>query len=250
MASEPWYKRNARRLVRQGEACSECLGLGWVRSGEFPVGHPRFGQLERCPSCGTAILPAYLRKVSGLTGWLHSATFDGYLETNLRGRALEEIKQLHARGYGWLTLWGQYGAGKTYLLAALVNESVSARRPAVYATASQLLDHLRDAYAPEGAGYSAAFVHWSSCQVLALDEVDVLCETPWAREKYRTLLDHRYNLACGGDSVTVFASNHEPGGDGWPEWLEWLTSRMGQFTIMQTAGGDIRSQVGKAEGTK
>lgn len=200
----------------------------------------------RCPTCMSGQVPGYLRRASGLSGWQAKATFGNYIETSTRTDQLQAAKDAVAQGFGWLTYWGGAGRGKTYLLAAIVNECLAARKPAVYVTAGQLLDHLREAYNPKvGLGYSDAFNHWRECQVLAIDEADVFHQTSWAEDKYRQLLDYRYNLACNGESITVFAANPQPGGPEWPEELDWLASRMHQFKVIEAQGGDIRPQLGK-----
>lgn len=237
----------AQQQARRGEICPVCLGLGVVRPGEYPYGHPQFGTLVRCVACSGGQVPNYLRRASGLSGWMARADFGNYYETNERTNQLEVAKSLVARGYGWLTYWGSHGRGKSYLLAAIVNESLAGRRPAVYVTAGRLLDHLRDAYGPSGIGYSQAFDHWCQCQVLAIDEADEYHDTSWAQDKYRQLLDYRYNLVGDGDSITVFATNPEPGGPGWPEELSWLASRMRQFQVVQARGGDIRPEISKSQ---
>ncbi len=236
----------ARQQVRKGKCCPECLGLGWVRpSADLPANHPMFGKFVRCPTCMSGRVPDYLRRACGLSGWQAHANFENYIETSKRAGQLQAAKDLLAQGWGWLTYWGGHGKGKSYLLAAIVNEALAARKPATYITAGQLLDHLRDAYKPGGIGYSEAFDQWRNCQVLAIDEASVYHQTSWAEDKYRQLLDYRYNLACDGDGITVFATNLQPHGAEWPDELDWLASRMFQFKVLEAKGGDIRPQIGK-----
>ena len=236
----PLWRQEALARARRGDLCPGCLGLAWVRSGNFALGHPRFGTLEPCPVCTKGRLSEYLRQASGLSGWMVDARFGGYLQTDARRAQYQAARRIAERGHGWLTLWGEYGQSKTFLLSAIVNHAIEHKRPAVYVTASRLLDHLRDAYKPGGLGFSEAFHHWADCQVLAIDEADAYHDTSWAQDKYRQLLDHRYNLAVGGESITLFACNPEPGGDGWPEALDWLHDRMRHFEIVQTQGGSLR----------
>ena len=235
--AEPLWKQLARRDARAGNTCPQCLGLEWVRV-ERAISHPQYGQLERCPVCTKGRLSAYLQNASGLTGWLLNASFTGYIQADTRRGQFEAAQQIAKRATGWLVLWGGYGQGKTYLLASIVNQAISNRRPAVYVTASRLLDHLREAYRPDGMGWSAAFDNWAQCAILCIDEIDAYKRTEWAEEKWRQLLDVRYNLS--GETATVFACNSRPGGDSWPADLGWLYSRMRQFSIVETGGGDVR----------
>lgn len=244
MQLEDSWRETARQKARRGQVCPVCLGLEWVKSGDFPVDHPDFGKMERCPACQGGRLPEYLRHASGLRGWHLGASFADYIQIGGREVQLQHVQALLKRGHGWLTLWGGYGTGKTYLLAAAVNESLRRRRPAVYTTASELLDRLRDAYGPGGPGFSKAFEQWATCQLLAVDEIDQFHATQWATDKLRALLAYRYDLAAGGDSVTLFATNAEPGGDDWPADLGWLVSRMSQWDIIKTRGGDVRPIIG------
>ncbi|GAH47182.1 unnamed protein product, partial [marine sediment metagenome] len=141
-------------------------------------------------------------------------------------------------GNGWLTLWGEFGVGKTYCLAFAINEFIRDRKQGVYVTAGALLDHLRSSFGKDGPGYSYAFDQWKSCFALAIDETDAYHKTDWAQDKFRQLLNHRYNMK--DESVTIFASNVEPGGKDWPEDLSWLHSRMTEFPIVEAGGGDVR----------
>lgn len=248
-ASEMGWKQRAREEVRAGRACPACLGLGWVRPGVFPVGHPEFGKLERCGVCAKDELPAYLRRASGLAGWQAHASLGEYVP--LGGERLPQLERVQAliqRGHGWLTLWGGYGRGKSFLLAAVVNHYLGEKKPAVYVTAGKLLDHLRDAYGPDQIGFSAAFSHWANCRVLAIDEADRFHETNWAMDKYRQLVDHRYNLACGKDGITLFACNAEPGEGNWPPELDYLASRMRHFDVCEAKGGDVRPAFAQGQG--
>jgi DNA replication protein DnaC len=144
--------------------------------------------------------------------------------------------EIIACGHGWLTLWGEYGSSKTYLLACALNAFIESRKQAVYTTAGAMLDHLRDSYGD--GSYMYAFDQWASCYALAIDEVDVFHGTEWAHDKYRQLLNYRYNI--NSESVTLFASNTEPGSKDWPVSLDWLASRMTEFPIVEATGGDVR----------
>lgn len=190
--------------------------------------------------CKNGDLTKYLRDASGLTSWLRHARFQDYLDDVDRRAQYDAARQMVDLGYGWLTLWGSYGTSKTFLLACIANHFLEQRKAAVYCTTAGLLQHLRESYGPSGLGFSNAFTQWSDCYALLIDEVDAYQQTPWAEEKYRQLLDHRYDLACDFQAVTVLASNVEPGGDDWPDSLGWLYSRMTHFWVIEAGGGDVR----------
>lgn len=224
--------------ARKGDICPGCLGLGVIRE-DVPIGHLAFGKLFPCV-CKEGDLTAYLRDASGLTSWLRHAQFRDYMEDKDRTTQYDAARQIVDLGYGWLVLWGEYGTSKTFLLACIANHFLEQGKTAVYCSSAKLLDHLRDSYKPDGLGFSDAFAQWADCYALILDEIDAYHSTPWAEDKYRQLLDHRYDLACDFEAVTVFASNVEPGGDDWPASLNWLYSRMTQFLIVKAGGGDVR----------
>jgi len=133
----------------------------------------------------------------------------------------DAAQALVKEGHGWLTLWGSFGQGKSYLLACVVNAALDKNKPAVYTTAADLLDHLRGAYDPQGGpGYSAAFEYWRTAAVLAVDEISEYYMTPWADEKLRQLIGYRYDMR--ETLTTVFACEVEPAGDLWPgTWAGW-----------------------------
>lgn len=220
--------------------CPFCLGLSVVRK-DLSTDHPKFGQLFPC-QCAEGDLSHHLRKASGLTGFLETACFEDYHHEG-RERQYDAVQRLLKQGNGWLTLYGGYGRGKTYLLAAAVNHYLKKSKPAVYVSASGMLDSLRDSYGHDRFDY--VLRQWQTCRVLALDEVDQYHKTPWASDKFRRLLDHRYALAAdpvSRNSVTLFASNTDPKGSEWPEDLTWLADRMseGRFQIVETEGPSMR----------
>jgi len=178
----------------------------------------------------------YLRQNSGLKSWLSHVRRIDWMQAPGREAQYSATMELLSKGTGWLTLWGTYGVGKTWLLACAINEFIQKKQQGVYITGGALLDNLRDSYSD--AGYSYAFDQWSSCFALAIDETDAYHKTGWAQDKYRQLLEKRYNMAS--ESVTIFACNANPGGRDWPAELGWLASRMSQFPIVEAGGGDVR----------
>jgi DNA replication protein DnaC len=235
--SPPTWKQEALARARAGGLCPVCLGLRVTRL-DVPITHPEFGKMQDCPACSEGRLSEYLRQNSGLEDWLAHARPDDYIHTDERSPQFQAAMEILKRGHGWLTLWGIYGSSKTFLLASVLNEFIRDRKQGVYTTAGALLDHLRDSYKEGGPGYSYAFDQWSSCFALAVDEVDAFHSTEWAMDKYRQLLDRRYNLK--DEAVTLFASNVEPGSSEWPVTLDWLASRMSEFPVVEATGPDVR----------
>ena len=225
----------AQERARRGEECPACLGLRYTRY-DVPISDETFGKVFDCPACSAGRMSQYLKDHSGLTSWLSHVKRDDWMAAPNRDPQFNAMTELVAQERGWLTLWGPYGVGKTWILACVVNEFIAKKRQGVYTTAGGLLDHLRDSYTDDA--YRYAFGQWSGCFALAVDEVNEYHPTPWAADKYRQLMDHRYNMK--DEAVTVLACNVNPAGMDWPEDLRWLSSRMSEFPIVEASGGDIR----------
>ncbi|MBU2052584.1 ATP-binding protein [Patescibacteria group bacterium] len=221
------------------DACPTC-GFpdgqpGYLRS-EFPVGHPKFGALIRCPDCHDGALACRLAEASQLTGWLKTATFDTYRSRRENKVALDAARKVAEKPTGWCTFYGTFGPGKTHLLAAIVNHCNTHRVAAVYYTLPDLMDRLRDSYTDDG--FSVFYDKLVRMQVLVIDEVDKLRLTEWAKEKFYQLADSRYRELDG--KLTVFALNDLPevtGGE-----MDYLYSRMRDYRgqTVEVGGGDVR----------
>lgn len=121
-------------------------------------------------------------------------------------RAYDAAFRLAQNPAWFLALSGQYGVGKTRLLACIVNHVRSNGQTAVYSTTADLLDHLRATYHPEAeVTYDALWDRIATAKVVALDEMDRWNPTPWAKEKFFQLMDVRYR--AGRECLTVLATN-------------------------------------------
>jgi DNA replication protein DnaC len=104
-----------------------------------------------------------------------------------------------ARGFaespaGWLVLNGPYGCGKTHLAAAIANQQVENRHPALFVTVPDLLDHLRSTFSPQSQiSYDKMFEQVRRAPLLILDDLGTESATAWAREKLYQLFNYRYN---------------------------------------------------------
>lgn len=240
-------ERNAIETVRAGD-CPLCGGAKWYHVQPEPgqVFDPHYMHdwqghvLVPCRICNspekrTAKLQAHLREMCQLKGDERGFTFADYWTHRHGGAALvAAVKVLDQ--HGWLTLHGNFGTGKTYLLCAVVNEALNRNMLAVYSTMADLLDHLRAAYQPK---HEVDFDPlWDSilrCPVLCLDEVEKWNPTPWAEEKVTAMLKDRYRT--WQSTTTVMATNdfaHCPG---------WLKSLMldGRFAMVKLTDADVRS---------
>lgn len=189
-----------------------------------------------CPLCNSNGQQKYLERICGLSdemrGWLYENTTD----TDENGEAFDHGKKLAKKPFGFYTLTGPNGVGKTRLLACLVNAGRSEGWTSVYTTMAELLDDLRVTFASDSSlTYSVTMQRVVEARILAIDECDRFSPTPWAKEKIFQIIDERYrncNQMC-----TAFATNA-----GMDSFDGYIASRMRdrRFAIYELGGGDWR----------
>ena len=185
-------------------ACEICLGRGWI-SPNVPVGHEDFGAITPC-QCQESRLEDEQRDrlitYSNL-GHLTRFTFENLEPDGLSDsetsksqfRKAYDVARVYANDpKGWLTLTGPNGAGKTHLAAAIANHCVDNNRIVFFSHAPDLLDHLRASFGPASeTSYSDLFEQVRSTPLLVLDGLGSQSATPWAEEKLRQIINHRFN---------------------------------------------------------
>lgn len=189
--------------------CPECGGVGYYKEA-VPYGHPHFGVLFPC-RCKLAEKEhralEELYRLSNLEPF-RDKTFDNF-NPDVPGirRAYIRAVEYARRPQGWLVLFGNYGAGKTHLAAAIANEALRRRYRVLFAVVPDLLDHLRSTFGPSSEiEYDDRFETIRDVPVLILDDLGTENTTPWAREKLFQIVNHRYNYAL----PTVITSNRKP----------------------------------------
>ena len=184
--------------------CEICLGRGWI-SPNVPVGHEDFGTISPC-QCQESRLEDEqhdrLLTYSNL-GHLTRFTFENLEPDGLSDsetsksqfRKAYDVARVYANDpKGWLTLTGPNGAGKTHLAAAIANHCVDNNRIVFFSHAPDLLDHLRSSFGPASeTSYSDLFEQVRSTPLLILDGLGSQSATPWAEEKLRQIINHRFN---------------------------------------------------------
>jgi DNA replication protein DnaC len=181
------------------EVCPQCKGKRFLVYDVWP-GHPLFGELVRCTRCTEGCEDDPLRKICGLTREMQGWTFANTVRYEGIAEAYDVAQELATHPRRFLTLLGDYGIGKTRLLACIVNAARSAGLPAVYTTTASLLDHLRAAYAPNAeVRYDERLELVTSARVLCLDEFDRFNSTDWAQEKFFQLVDVQRRLELPAD---------------------------------------------------
>lgn len=229
---------------------NRCPVCGWPKGTPgfktvfVPITHPLFGKLIQCPACWDGHLPDHLLKLSGLTGKMLSWSLDSMMSDPGRQAARRAARSFCKTPRGWLTVWGSYGVGKTFVLASIVNEMRRQEKAAMYVVAPDLLDALRETYNPSNPdAFNPYFDKVRNIPILALDELGQVRMTEWALEKLFQLLDYR--LRHAPTLGTVISLHFEPRPEtapaGWPEKALAILSRAFESNVIHMTGGDVRS---------
>jgi DNA replication protein DnaC len=178
--------------------------MGLVKK-RVPLGHPDFGKAFPCQCQREKIAQRrqiQLNMTSHLDAY-QTLRFDNF-QTQIDGLTPEQNDNLiNAREMAidyafepegqWLLLRGGYGSGKTHLAAAIGNWRLEQGHTVIFMTTPDLLDHLRQAYAPNAEiEYDELFEHLKTTPLLILDDLGSESATAWANEKLFQLLNHRY----------------------------------------------------------
>jgi DNA replication protein DnaC len=198
--------------------CPVCGGVGYIRY-EVPIGHPKFGRLERCPHAQAVTVEKSLQTGEidprvGLTAdELRNLSWDMVKKgVNQADQACDITRRASTAGYGVVFLYGGFGQGKSLVLKIVTAMALKAGQHAAYTNLAGVMDDIRLAY-DERENKMTELVRrmewWTSLDVLAIDELDKVGQTDWARERIFQLLDVRYQRAIRQEALTVIASNHE-----------------------------------------
>lgn len=140
-------------------------------------------------------------------------------------------KQMLADPYGYLTIYGHKGGGKSLLLTALIAEFCLQGKEALYFNASEIVtalnpgeDNMVDGFRYVAGNPESAKRRLKTVPVLAIDEPDKIKWSSWQVQHIGEVLEHRHRNA--GKLVTLFAMNKPPWL--WPNAneVEFIASRM------------------------
>lgn len=219
--------------------CAFCEDTKFIRE-DLPVGHPRFGQIMPCPKCNVAAIDA----ACGLQAHERGITL-AQLITNGRpsARAMKEHGELFIQDpTGFLSVYGDWGNGKTVLLQSIVNGCLAEGIEAVYLTAHELLDYLKEAFDPKVMDTDIARIRrLARVQVLCIDELDKAKDTAYAADMQQHLLNERYRNAR--QLGTVLAWNGGLDALPWPA----VVSRIREFVHIENKDPDLRPAIGNAK---
>jgi hypothetical protein len=212
------------------EECEICGGIGYVSYTPCEV--------EPCPN-------SYgFRKVNpdvvGLSEHeLNSLSWDSLMKVNISGidETVETIKGLFAKGGGWLTIYGDYGIGKTHLLKIAKAEAIRKHMTACYTRMGDFLDNLRAGFDSDKKEI-VRLSNYKNTQFLAIDEFDKIRGTPYEKERSFNLLDTRYDRTIREEAfITIIAMNVPP-----TELDGYLWDRIqdNRFHIIEIRGSSLR----------
>ena len=97
-------------------------------------------------------------------------------------------------GWGWLTLFGETGVGKTHLAVAIAVERKARGQPVVFTFVPDLMDYLRSTFRPDsGVAYDRVFDQIKNAPLLIMDHLRSADLSDWAYEKLYQIVVHRHN---------------------------------------------------------
>jgi len=201
------------------------------------MGHIYFGKLFPCPICNKQTLD----RLCGLNGKERAVRLEEIDTENRKGTATMKAAALKfaASPSGFLSLHGGNGTGKTMALMGIVNAVIEAGGEARYMTASELMAIMREIFDNNSLESDYERVRkLATVQVLCIDEVDKLRDTPYSREIQNELINLRYRQAhvLG----TALAWNGEFADLPLPA----VASRLSEFVIVKNNDADIRKLIG------
>ena len=200
--------------ARPQPRCALCDDRQLLR---LPEDHPDAGRLIPCPRCA----PKSTRSIYGLTvaeqdyTWGNIAPYpltmtsrDKTITTTAK-RMADRLSEILVTPGQYIFISGGYGLGKTRLLKTAIAETLRAGKQAQYSNLADILADIRDAFDSSDPRDSALarYRRWVELPMLAIDEIDKIQSTEWARDRLFHLLNSRYEAAMSGETSTLLASN-------------------------------------------
>jgi hypothetical protein len=236
------------------DMCQQCGGARYVIR-DVAWGHPAFGKLIPCPVCRRDRQPEWLFQHSGLTqreqalsldDWRYPewpSELDAAALNAQRKSAYDAMRALLEARVGWLTFYGDFGAGKSHALKILACEFIRCGVEVLYGNMADILDHLRHKMFESVRG-DQYWQHLLDVAVLLVDEVTNFSAKPWALEQVFRLIDLRHRRR--DSHVTAFALNDDPHtmlAPGTEDNIGYLYSRM-RTSPMVLLEHDVRPALG------
>jgi DNA replication protein DnaC len=205
------------------------------------------GELKPCPDCDVA-QKWKVRAISAYSSSSESTRKQTFLnfkmafegeESPILKRCLQRAEKFADAPQGkWLVIWGERGAGKSHLCAAVDNHLYQTRTPSLFITMPDLLASLRQAMEfeknTEQESYSGRMRLFKTAPVLILDDLGADTGSPWADGVLFEIVDYRYRNRL----ATMIATNVNP-----DDFDPRIASRMQDrefSTVIENAAPDFR----------
>jgi DNA replication protein DnaC len=148
--------------------------------------------------------------------------------------AVKQAKAFVADPYGWLTLIGGYGIGKTRIIYACMNDLADRGIVGRYVMMPELLNELRNALRDDD--YGERLRRFVEAPLLAVDELDKIRDSDFVDEVLQAIFLARYQQR--DDLSTIIGYN----ADGQERIPPFLRSRISdsRFRRIDMAGPDVR----------
>ena len=192
-----------------------------------------------CPICAEVPDMTTLFDDSGLSMDESYWKLDFIEDMNGKENALSEARKLLSgtpRPNGLYTFFGDYGVGKSGILKCITSAFIKAHVKSKYIRAEDFLSEVRSTFSADDISEANVISKYSRYQFLAIDEVDRIGDTEWARATSFLLLDKRYNDR--GTVATAMATNKFP--DSMGEDWKYLMSRMLDGIRVPIGGESLR----------
>lgn len=257
--------------------CKTCNGVGYtyhyeLEDGPYPAptrrGDKWFDDIDGqsgwfhgstietpCPDCKRYAAMERLVKLSGLDEedrQIRLTDFKTMGVNAAKKNAKDNFALFAGQGknvQGFVTLYGDYGVGKSFLAKALVNELIANECHATYVMASDMLADIRKNFDEQSNRMIAvenAIYKWQAIPALIIDEFDKINVTDWVKESLNRLMNVRYERRKS--QLTVMVTNTDP--KKLPPELGYLQSRMFAGITINVPGPDVRETLGKMERTR
>lgn len=148
--------------------------------------------------------------------------------------SLDLARSFVADPYGWLTLVGGYGVGKTRLIYGVLNDLADVGMYGRYVMMPELLNELRDG-AREG-GYGERLRRFVTAPLLAIDELDKIRDTEFVDDVLHAIFLARYQDIETRSTIIGYNA------DGANRIPPFLRSRIhdSRFRLAEMTGPDVR----------
>ena len=182
--------------------CFECADTGWFTDID--------GRAYQCFTCDYWVKwkEHRLRRMfdrASVPVHFQDATLDSHPNQTAVPRVRQWIADPDGTEKFSLLLYGDFGTGKTGLAVGALREwQVLKHEPALFITAPQLLDRIRETYSGRAEDSEAEVLQLvKDVELLVLDDLGAERVTDWVQEKLFTIINYRHDW----HRVTIFTSN-------------------------------------------